>query len=159
VANSRQKSTTSYEEAAASCKAKVEAIRRECRRLNQKYYDRMFDLPYNDALLSLNSTENPMSLQGLRGVGSVKRVEDIYEDPEFFVDGATAQDVRQGINGDCWFLAAITALGGKQELIERLCVARDEQVGVYGFVFFRGVYMSRCGLTLVLGLSVSMLTI
>lgn len=68
----------------------------------------------------------------------MKRVEDIYHDPEFFVDGATANDVKQGINGDCWFLAAITALSGKPELIEKLCIARDEKVGVYGFVFFRG---------------------
>jgi len=98
----------------------------------------MFDLPDPDTLISLDSSEQPYSVKGLQGVGSVKRVEDIYEDPEFFVDGATANDVRQGINGDCWFLAAITALSGKQELIERLCVHRDEQVGVYGFVFFRG---------------------
>lgn len=29
----------------------------------------------------------------------------------------------------------------KKELIEdRLCVARDEKVGVYGFVFYRGLY-------------------
>lgn len=70
----------------------------------------------------------------------MKRVEDIYDDPEFFVDGATANDVKQGINGDCWFLAAITALSGKPELLEKLCIARDEKVGVYGFVFFRGMH-------------------
>lgn len=28
-------------------------------------------------------------------------------------------------------------MSGKPELIEKLCVARDERVGVYGFVFFR----------------------
>jgi hypothetical protein len=74
----------------------------------------------------------------------VKRVEDIYDDPEFFVDGATANDVKQGMNGDCWFLAAITALSGKPELIEKLCVHRDEKVGVYGFVFFRGETLLFC---------------
>ena len=65
--------------------------------------------------------------------------QDIFEDPEFFEDGATANDIRQGNVGDCWFLAALTALSGNPELIERLCVARDEKVGVYGFVFFRGM--------------------
>jgi hypothetical protein len=134
----RQRATTSYEEAATSCRAKVEAIRHECRRLNQKYYDRLFDLPYQDALVSLDASADPLSVKGLQGIGSVKRVEDIYEDPEFIVDGATASDVRQGINGDCWFLAAITALSGKPDLIDKLCIHRDEQVGVYGFVFFRG---------------------
>jgi hypothetical protein len=102
----------------------------------------MFDLPDQDTLVSLNSSEDPLSVKGLQGVGSVKRVEDIYEDPAFIVDGATASDVRQGINGDCWFLAAITALSGKPDLIEKLCIHRDEQVGVYGFVFFRGVFNS-----------------
>jgi len=76
-------------------------------------------------------------MNGLQGIGSVKRIEDIYEEPQFFVDGASANDVRQGSNGDCWFIAAITALSGKQDLLNRLCVARDEDVGVYGFVFFR----------------------
>lgn len=135
---SSQRATTSYDEAVQSCKAKVDAIKRECRRLNQKYYDRMFNLPEQDTLLTLDSKEVPHSRRPIVGVGSVKRVEDIYEEPEFFIDGATASDVRQGTNGDCWFLAAITALAGKPELIKKLCVARDEQVGVYGFVFFRG---------------------
>jgi len=29
------------------------------------------------------------------------------------------------------------AISAKKELVEKLCVARDEQVGVYGFVFYR----------------------
>jgi hypothetical protein len=135
--SSRLNATTSYEEAKATCEAKVKAIIRECRRLNQKYYDRRFDLPHVSTLSSLNSNGLPTSLTGLRGVGSVKRVEDIYDDPQFFIDGAAANDVRQGINGDCWFLAAITALSGKPDLLEKLCVAQDPDVGVYGFVFFR----------------------
>ncbi|KAF2098264.1 cysteine proteinase, partial [Rhizodiscina lignyota] len=133
-----QKATSSYEEAAATCRAKVRAIVNECARLNIKYTDKNFYLPYLDALVSLDSLDDPpSSVKGLQGVGSVKRVEDIYEEPHFIVDGATADDVRQGYVGDCWFLAAITALSGKKDLIERICVDRDEKVGVYGFVFFR----------------------
>jgi hypothetical protein len=45
--------------------------------------------------------------------------------------------VRQGNVGDCWFLAALVALSGDRKLLEKLCVARNEKVGVYGFVFFR----------------------
>lgn len=45
--------------------------------------------------------------------------------------------MRQGRNGDCWLLAALCTLSNKPTLIEKLCVARDEQVGVYGFVFHR----------------------
>lgn len=38
----------SYEEAKAECKAKVRAIVTECRRLNQKYIDRHFDLEIDE---------------------------------------------------------------------------------------------------------------
>jgi hypothetical protein len=134
----RQKASTSYAEAAASCKAKVDAIIHECRRLNQKYYDRMFNLPDWDALVSLGAESEPKSVGDLQGVGACNRIEDIFEDPQFFEDGATASDIKQGTIGDCWILAALTALSGKKDLIESLCVARDEKVGVYGFVFFRG---------------------
>lgn len=34
-------------------------------------------------------------------------------------------------------MAALCAVGNKPDLIEKVCVARDEVVGVYGFVFFR----------------------
>jgi hypothetical protein len=72
----------------------------------------------------------------------IKRVEDIFDDPQFFIDGATAQDVHQGSGGDCWLLAALMAVSAKKDLIEALCVARDEKVGVYGFVFYRGMRKS-----------------
>jgi len=62
-------------------------------------------------------------------------VPDIFKNPQFFLDDATASDVRQGFNGDCWLLSAITAISNKKTLIDRICVARDEKVGVYGFVF------------------------
>ena len=66
-------------------------------------------------------------------------VQDIFDNPQFIIDGATASDVRQGSTiADCWFLAAVSALSGSKDLLTRLCVDRDEQAGVYGFVFFRG---------------------
>lgn len=64
-------------------------------------------------------------------------MEDIFDEPRFFVDGAAATDVHQGRAGDCWFLAALMAVTAKEGLMERLCVVRDERVGVYGFVFYR----------------------
>jgi hypothetical protein len=30
-------------------------------------------------------------------------------------------------------------MGNKEELIEKICVARNEIVGIYGFVFYRGM--------------------
>lgn len=61
----------------------------------------------------------------------------IFDKPVFYDDGASASDVRQGANGDCWFMSSLCALGNKN-LIDRVCVHRDEKVGVYGFVFHRG---------------------
>ncbi|KAK3900412.1 putative calpain-1 catalytic subunit [Staphylotrichum tortipilum] len=68
---------------------------------------------------------------------SVKRVGEIFDEPKFYIDGPTASDVRQGRDGDCWLMAALCTLSNKPGLIERVCVARDEAVGVYGFVFHR----------------------
>ncbi|KAI1331660.1 hypothetical protein F5Y16DRAFT_358893 [Xylariaceae sp. FL0255] len=130
----------SYEEAAAVCRTKVAKIVKECRRVNQKYRDPHFDLEFDlkwgrhDTLESLRNAKGKPSEFTPK---SVKRVKDIFDDPQFFVDGPTANDVRQGRDGDCWLLAALCTLSNKPSLIERVCVARDEQVGVYGFVFHR----------------------
>lgn len=68
---------------------------------------------------------------------AVKRVVDIFDNPQFFVNGPTANDVRQGRDGDCWLMAALCTLSNKSGLIERCCIAHDVDVGVYGFVFHR----------------------
>lgn len=126
--------------------------------MNQKYRDPHFDLELDlkwgvrDTLESLcNEDEGPgpgpVPGPGPRRGGfhprSVKRVMDVFEAPQFYIDGPTANDVRQGRDGDCWLLAALCTLSNKPSLIERVCVARDEQVGVYGFVFHRdGAWIS-----------------
>jgi len=134
----------SYSEARAACIAKVEKIKKECRRLNMKYRDPHFDIEddvrkwmskeksHADCLMGLNEMKG--DLKPL----SVKRVEDIFDEPQFFIDGATANDVRQGKEGDCWFMSALCTLSNKEGLIQKVCVAMDEQVGCYGFVFHRG---------------------
>ncbi|KAK8116388.1 calpain-8 [Apiospora kogelbergensis] len=132
----------SYDEAAAVCQAKVAKIVKECRRVNQRYRDPHFDLEFD---LKWGKRDTLESLWNCRGETpsssfkpkSVKRVIDIFENPKFYIDGPTANDVRQGRDGDCWLLAALCTLSNKSSLIERVCVARDELVGVYGFVFHR----------------------
>ncbi|KAK4217151.1 hypothetical protein QBC37DRAFT_63096 [Rhypophila decipiens] len=180
----------SYDEAAASCRAKVEKIVQECRRVNQKYRDPHFDLEQDlktgrrDCLESLDNIHSDVSdydsdyddgpfgggaprrakkhgdrSRGLRTGGndgklgedspqgrtpgskfsprSVKRVGEIFDDPKFYIDGPTANDVRQGRDGDCWLMAALCTLSNKPGLIEKICVAHNQDVGVYGFVFYR----------------------
>ncbi|TGO08397.1 hypothetical protein BTUL_0211g00160 [Botrytis tulipae] len=131
----------SYEEAAALCKAKVAKIVKECRRVNQKYRDPHFDIEFDlkwgkgDCLQMLENTSE--RLTPTFRPGSVKRVGDIFDNPQFYVNQASANDIRQGRDGDCWFMAALCTLGNKPGLIEKVCVARDEEIGVYGFVFHR----------------------
>ncbi|KAL9062478.1 MAG: hypothetical protein Q9157_008888, partial [Trypethelium eluteriae] len=130
----------SYDKAVAECRAKVDKIKRECYALNQKYRDPHFNIErdwwvdgqcFNDCLMAL--ADEKMELVPL----SVKRIEDIFDDPEFYIEGATASDIRQGNDGDCWFLSALSTVSSVKDLIHRVCVARDEKVGVYGFVFHR----------------------
>jgi hypothetical protein len=128
----------SWEQASAECRAKVAAIVEECKRLNQKYRDAIFNPESNPYCLQSLSGGFPGAVENVDAPPWIKRVEDIFDKPQFYIDGATASDVHQGNGGDCWFLAALMAISAKKELIEDICVARDEKIGVYGFVFFRG---------------------
>ena len=67
----------------------------------------------------------------------VRRVSQTFSKPQFFVEGPNFSDVVQGVLGDCWFLSGLATVASMPELIEKICVARDEQVGVYGFTFQR----------------------
>ncbi|KAH8591345.1 hypothetical protein B0O99DRAFT_632494 [Bisporella sp. PMI_857] len=69
--------------------------------------------------------------------GSKHRVDWIFESPQFTVGGYSSSDIKQGANGDCWWLAAVATIAHRKDLMEKVCVARDEECGVYGFVFQR----------------------
>ncbi|PNH35630.1 hypothetical protein BJF96_g1542 [Verticillium dahliae] len=134
---------TSFDEAVALCRTKVRKIVDECRAVNQKYRDPHFDLEFDlkfgsrnclDSLWNIKDREPPDPLLRPR---SIKRVVDIFDEPQFYIDDATANDVRQGRGGDCWLMAALCGLSNKPGLIERVCVSHDQEVGVYGFVFHR----------------------
>lgn len=72
-----------------------------------------------------------------RRPGSVHRVDWIYDKPQFTLHGYDVSDIRQASGGDCWWLVAVANLCGVEGVLDRICVARDEKCGVYGFVFFR----------------------
>ena len=69
--------------------------------------------------------------------GAIHRVDWIFEDPKFTVSGYSSSDIKQGANGDCWWLAAVATIAHRKDLMEKVCVAKDEECGVYGFVFQR----------------------
>ena len=90
---------------------------------------------------SLNNTANTLLNNEpdvpTSGPQSIHRIDWIFEDPKFEVDGYSSSDVVQGANGDCWFIAAVATICSNPDLIEKVCVERDEECGVYGFVFYR----------------------
>ncbi|PNH64182.1 hypothetical protein VD0002_g4406 [Verticillium dahliae] len=89
---------TSFDEAVALCRTKVRKIVDECRAVNQKYRDPHFDLEFDlkfgsrnclDSLWNIKDREPPDPLLRPR---SIKRVVDIFDEPQFYIDDATAND-------------------------------------------------------------------
>ncbi|CEL61272.1 hypothetical protein RSOLAG1IB_09894 [Rhizoctonia solani AG-1 IB] len=132
--------TADLDAAIQRCKSKVETIAKECRARNRRFRDVEFDLvdDRDRCLHSLATDEDDQ-----HNPADVLRVTEIFDNasdphnPQFFVDGVGADDISQGSLGDCWFLSALTTITTMPHLIEKICVARDEQVGVYGFIFYR----------------------
>ena len=76
---SRENAATSFAEAAETCRQKVRAIVAECKRLNKKYTDPMFDLRSPHSLVSLTGwvNDDPHFIganKRLDAVAEVKRV-------------------------------------------------------------------------------------
>ncbi|KAH6906590.1 hypothetical protein BKA70DRAFT_1493113 [Coprinopsis sp. MPI-PUGE-AT-0042] len=92
----------------------VELIAKSCRAKNLRFRDRDFDLQY-DTFVCLNGHQQ--SSLTFRGAIS-------------------SNSIAQGSLGDCYFLSALATVSCIPGLIEKICVARDEAVGVYGFIFY-----------------------
>ncbi|CAG8710803.1 5420_t:CDS:2 [Ambispora leptoticha] len=107
-------------------------IAKECHRLNIKFLDREFDLSeyysclYNFCKVTYTS------------INDIKRISKLFKDAKFYADGVSPGDVQQGMKiDDCCFLSAVSTCTNISGVIETICVERDEQVGVYGFIFFK----------------------
>ncbi|XPS78438.1 hypothetical protein M3J09_010451 [Ascochyta lentis] len=98
-------------------------------------------LRHDVAPFSLSSTADVLlssrSDVPIDGPGAIHRIDWIFDKPKFEIEGFTSSDVVQGANGNCWFIAALATICSNQSLIKRVCVARDERCGVYGFAFYR----------------------
>ncbi|KAF8524391.1 hypothetical protein BU17DRAFT_85000 [Hysterangium stoloniferum] len=128
--------TDKFSQAIARCKARVEDIAAECRSINRKFRDPEFDLEGNKNLC-LHSLVLDDEEQETFSPADVLRVSQIFDNPQFIVDEAESSDIAQGQLGDCWLLSALAMLTSLPGLAEKICVARDEKVGIYGFIFCR----------------------
>ncbi|KAG2008821.1 hypothetical protein CC2G_014212 [Coprinopsis cinerea AmutBmut pab1-1] len=124
------------EKALEECRQKVEAIAKDCRGKNVKFRDMEFDLQGDE-----RRCWNAFWGTAARAPTDVLRVTEIFDKPVFFnaaeLGKPKSEDIIQGALGDCWFLSALATIASVPGLIEEICVARDEEVGVYGFVFHR----------------------
>lgn len=141
-----QNAAESYREARAQCEQSVRKIIDECLIVNQKYTDVHFDLERD-----LKVTQKRDCIDGLvqddddkDNPTDVKRVTDLFDDPKFYSEGAGFDDIIQGATGDCWMMSAFSVLSCSEHLIRSVCVVQDQDVGVYGFVFFRGWSNNGC---------------
>ncbi|KAJ2901442.1 uncharacterized protein MKZ38_001872 [Zalerion maritima] len=136
-----------FQRAAAECRSKVQKIIRECKRVNMRYRDPGFDLDWDlrkgtgNCLNSLGSTKFDVRSYRWWNIGmsvpkAVKRVHEVYGKPTF-MSNISSSDIKQGALGDCWLISGLSGLANAPELLKRLCVAYDTNIGIYGFVFYR----------------------
>ncbi|XP_070605591.1 calpain-5 isoform X2 [Erythrolamprus reginae] len=111
-------------------------LKKECQRRKTLFEDPLF--PANDDSLFYKSR-----IQGIQW----KRPKDICEDPHLFVDGISSHDLHQGQVGNCWFVAACSALASREALWQKVIPDWKEQewssekpqnyAGIFHFQFWR----------------------
>ncbi|KAF7361013.1 Calpain catalytic domain-containing protein [Mycena sanguinolenta] len=127
-------STPELENVIAECKSQVARIAKSCKMRNTRYRDPDFDL-----LADRGRCLNGLVVAEVYNPSDVQRVTELFQDAEFFSDSPYSNEIIQGNSANCWFISSLAATSTVKGLVEKYCVARDEEVGVYGFVFWREV--------------------
>uniref|UniRef100_A0A914YFP4 Calpain catalytic domain-containing protein n=1 Tax=Panagrolaimus superbus TaxID=310955 RepID=A0A914YFP4_9BILA len=76
---------------------------------------------------------------------SILSSKELVDDPKLFVEGASPNDVTQGILGNCWFVSACSALTHNEELLQKVIPEWETQewdpsnkyCGIFRFRFWR----------------------
>ncbi|KAJ7113094.1 hypothetical protein C8R44DRAFT_797176 [Mycena epipterygia] len=126
-------STPELDTVLAECRSHVARIATQCRARNLRYRDIDFDIE-NDQDRCLNG----LVVTDVYNPSDVQRVTELFDNPQFFVGAPDSDEIIQGQKcSNCWFISALAATSTVKGLVQKYCVAWDEQVGVYGFVFWR----------------------
>ncbi|KAF8961992.1 hypothetical protein BDZ97DRAFT_1920880 [Flammula alnicola] len=117
------------------CEATVKRIAAHCRAKNRKFRDVEFDLENDSNRCLHNLADSNIFL-----TSDVRRVPEIFEKPVFYSGTLKSAEIVQGAVEDCYLVSALSTMTSVESLIKNLCVARDEEVGIYGFLFYRDCY-------------------
>ncbi|KAF7334605.1 Calpain catalytic domain-containing protein [Mycena venus] len=114
-------STPELETVLAECRSHVARIAKQCRARNLRYRDVDFDVE-NDQDRCLNG----LVVTDVFTPSDVQRVSELFEDPQFFVDGPHRNEIIQGQKcSNCWFISALAATSTVKGLVEKYCVASE----------------------------------
>ncbi|KAK6762376.1 hypothetical protein RB195_023187 [Necator americanus] len=110
-------------------------IKKMCTKKGQLFVDTLF--PPTNASLFLEQGRNSDIVW--------KRPVELHDDPHLFVEGASPNDVTQGVLGNCWFVSACSALTHNQHLLNRVIPDAESQewdpkndyAGIFRFRFWR----------------------
>jgi calpain-15 len=60
------------------------------------------------------------------------RASEIFDDPQIFVDGVNPNDIKQGMLGDCYYLACLSSMAEVHEHVENRFVTKTvNSAGIY----------------------------
>ncbi|XP_025084645.1 calpain-8-like isoform X2 [Pomacea canaliculata] len=107
-------------------------LKRKCRQKNKLFEDQEF--PANDSSLLLPRT-SAVSF-------TWKRPQEIVPDPHFMVQGPENANLKQGLLGNCWFIAAVTSLAATSKFLLETVVPSDQNfvddyAGIFRFNFWQ----------------------
>ncbi|KAM3078477.1 hypothetical protein ACMFMG_006356 [Clarireedia jacksonii] len=118
--------------------------------MNARYTDLDFDLDYIEVCLNALTASSQDSQAAVDDRGQkvptpacAKRVGEIFTSPHFFTEhDPHVKCIRQGAKGHSCLITSLNCLEVDEahpRLLEKICPknARNEEVGVYGFVFYR----------------------
>jgi len=130
----------SYITAAEKCRAQVQQLIQNLG--NDGFFlDHTFpvDQPAEILYFEGNSPTKAGFSDKIEAIGGWKRLRDIVSsgNPVLFKDDVTVTDVKQGSLGDCWLVSSLSVLSQKPEILKRCLVTFDEEIGIYGFVFYK----------------------